>query len=108
MSIARKFVKPDLFITMTTNPKWTEITSQLLEGQTAQDRPDIVARVFKEKFRELLLDITKGQVFGKSVANSYVIEFQKVLYFNFLSNNFLERPSSCSYFALSGNSFEFC
>jgi hypothetical protein len=32
---------PTLFITATCNPKWDEIQSQLLQGQTAFDRPDI-------------------------------------------------------------------
>jgi hypothetical protein len=33
--------KPDLFITMTCNPNWSEIQTLLLSGQKAQDRPDI-------------------------------------------------------------------
>ncbi|XP_074097634.1 uncharacterized protein LOC141526498 [Cotesia typhae] len=37
MSIVRKFGKPDLFITMTCNPKWREISENLLPGQTASD-----------------------------------------------------------------------
>ncbi|XP_044597177.1 uncharacterized protein LOC123273764 [Cotesia glomerata] len=44
MAIVRKFHKPDLFITMTCNPKWREISENLLPGQTASDRPDLVAR----------------------------------------------------------------
>jgi hypothetical protein len=47
MAICREYHKPDLFITMTCNPHWPEIKEQLKEGQTAQDRPDLVARVFK-------------------------------------------------------------
>lgn len=49
MAICRKFGKPDLFITMTCNPKWHEIQEHLLAHQTVSDRPDIVARVFKLK-----------------------------------------------------------
>ena len=33
MAVVRKFGKPDLFITMTCNPKWTEITAALEENQ---------------------------------------------------------------------------
>ncbi|XP_025271022.1 uncharacterized protein LOC112639908 [Camponotus floridanus] len=33
--------KPDLFITMTCNPKWREIEENLLPGQQASDRPNI-------------------------------------------------------------------
>jgi hypothetical protein len=38
---------PALFITMTTNPNWPEISNALLPGQTAADRPDLIARVFR-------------------------------------------------------------
>jgi hypothetical protein len=46
MAIVRSHSKPDLFITMTCNPRWPEITKNLAPGQTAQDRPDLVARIF--------------------------------------------------------------
>ena len=49
MAVCRKFHKPDLFITVTCNPNWPEIQENLLPGQTAHDRPDITARVFKLK-----------------------------------------------------------
>ncbi len=49
MAIVRKLGKPDLFITITCNPKWREIQEQLLPGQAALDRPDLVDRVFKLK-----------------------------------------------------------
>jgi len=44
MAIVNKFGKPDLFITMTCNPKWCEIEENLLSGQQASDRPDICTR----------------------------------------------------------------
>ena len=69
--------KPDLFISMTANPKWPEITSALLPGQTAQDRPDLVARVFRLKFNELLNDFTHDNIFGEATGHVYAIEFQK-------------------------------
>jgi hypothetical protein len=34
----RKFGRPELFVIVTTNAKWTEITSVIGERQTAQDR----------------------------------------------------------------------
>ncbi|XP_054286304.1 uncharacterized protein LOC129002484 [Macrosteles quadrilineatus] len=37
----RKFGRPELFITMTTNPKWIEITSVIGERQSAHDRYDV-------------------------------------------------------------------
>jgi hypothetical protein len=77
MAIVRYCGKPDLFITMTANPNWDEITSALLPGQTAQDRPDLVARVFHLKFQELLALLTEKSIFGKHAGYVYTIEFQK-------------------------------
>ena len=58
----RKFGKPDLFITMTCNPKWREITENLLPKKTAADRPDICARVFNIK-KDYLIDLIIKQNF---------------------------------------------
>ncbi|XP_044014008.1 uncharacterized protein LOC122856401 [Aphidius gifuensis] len=77
MAIVRKFGKPDLFITMTSNHKWKEITENLLDGQTASDRPDLVARVFENKKKELLNLIKDKKIFGEVQAYVYVIEYQK-------------------------------
>ena len=77
MAICREYHKPDYFITMTCNSKWPEIKAQLQDGQKAQDRPDIVARVFKQKKDQLMQDLKSGGVLGKVVAHMHVIEFQK-------------------------------
>ena len=76
MAICREYHKPDLFITMTCNPHWEEITSEL-NGASVQDRPDLVARVFKMKKDQLIDDIMKNKVFGVVPAQLWVIEFQK-------------------------------
>ncbi|XP_065654518.1 uncharacterized protein LOC136081151 [Hydra vulgaris] len=44
MAITKKYGKPDLFITFTCDPKWSEITENLYPGQTANDRPGLVTR----------------------------------------------------------------
>jgi len=77
MAIVAKFGKPDLFLTFTCNPKCQDVQKALLPGQQAQDRPGIVARVFQQHLRELMMDIRKKHVLGKPVAHIYVIEFQK-------------------------------
>ncbi len=77
MAIVRHFGKPDLFITMTCNPKWDEIRQELKPGETANDRPDLVTRVFRIKLQSLLDDLLKKGVFGKVVADIHVIEWQK-------------------------------
>ena len=77
MSIVKHTGKPDLFVTFTCNPKWPEITQSLNPGETAYDRPDICARVFNIKAKELVNDIVKNEIFGKTVAHVETIEWQK-------------------------------
>ena len=77
MAICREHHKPDFFITMTCNRHWPEIKRELRDMETAQDRPDIVARVFKQKKDQLIRDINFGKVLGKVPAFLWVIEFQK-------------------------------
>lgn len=77
ISYVRKFGRPDLFITMTCNPKWEEIKDSLYPGQEAHDRPDIVARVYRQKHNNLMNMITKEGIFGAVRAWLYSIEFQK-------------------------------
>jgi len=45
---------PHLFITMTANPQWPEVTALLRDGESASTRLDVMARVFDMKRRELL------------------------------------------------------
>jgi len=40
---------PDFFVTFTCNPSWPEITNELLPSQCSEDRPDLIARVFRIK-----------------------------------------------------------
>ncbi|GMF57085.1 unnamed protein product [Phytophthora fragariaefolia] len=76
MAIVREYGKPDIFITMTCNPKWVEIIVLLPDEQTAQDRPDIVARVWQLKLKAKLADLDEG-LLGRLEARIYVVEFQK-------------------------------
>ena len=77
LALARYFGRPDYFLTVTTNPKWPEITAQLKPGQQPKDRSEIVTRVFREKLKMLVQHIKKKGVFGHHVAHVYTIEFQK-------------------------------
>lgn len=77
MSIVRKYGKPDLFVTFTCNPRWPEITENLGTHTLANDRPDLVARVFHAKLKALMHDITVNRVFGNVNAYIYTVEFQK-------------------------------
>ena len=57
MAIVRRLGKPSLFITMTCNPQWPEIVRNLPPGHKAENRPDLVARVFKLKLDRLLHEL---------------------------------------------------
>jgi len=76
MAICRHFHKPDLFLTMTANPKWPEILHSLFPGQTATDCPDIVSQVFEQK-KKTFLKLIDNSFFGTTVAHIHTIEFQK-------------------------------
>jgi len=54
IAIVRHVGKPSVFIPSTENPKSAEIGHELLPDQRAADRPDLVARVFNLKVRDLL------------------------------------------------------
>ena len=84
MAVTRAYGQGSMFITMTCNPNWREITEALEPGQSVNDRPDLMARVFKLKLQELLHDLRSGAIFkdkhGKPWKCKYVmhvIEFQK-------------------------------
>ena len=68
MAICRYYGCPDLFLTFTCNPKWPEIQKclELIPGQKPEDRPDIVARVFKIKLDELMNDLQKKESLWES------------------------------------------
>lgn len=77
MTYVRNYGCPDLFITFTCNPQWTEIKNCLLPGQSPTDRHDITARVFKQKLKSLIDIIVKNNVFGSVRCWMYSIEWQK-------------------------------
>eukprot|EP00808_Paulinella_micropora_P018172 g13822.t1 len=77
MSIVRELGRPSLFITMTANPNWQEIQGALKPGQTPNDRPDIVQRVFEMKVKQVIKAITKDNCFGRCMGFVYSVENQK-------------------------------
>ncbi|XP_076049277.1 uncharacterized protein LOC143029952 [Oratosquilla oratoria] len=77
MAIVCKYGRPDLFITYTCNPKCREVTENLQPHETLQNRPDLLARVFKQHLNELMTDIKDRHVLGVPIAAIHVIEFQK-------------------------------
>ena len=75
LPLVRQFGKPTFFITMTANPQWPEIISQLQPHQTASNIPEVVCRTFKARL-DFLLKILR-QYFGSITYIVRVIEFQK-------------------------------
>jgi len=63
LALVSEYGRPSLFITLTCNPYWPEILEQLLPGQTAYDRGDIVCQVFSRKLQALLKNIRSGKYF---------------------------------------------
>ncbi|CCE26556.1 uncharacterized protein CPUR_00024 [Claviceps purpurea 20.1] len=77
MAIVRQIGPPTFFITSTANPNWPEIKDYLRPGQQANDRPDLISRVFHLKVREMLHDVRQDMIFGPYNAHVYTIEYQK-------------------------------
>ena len=77
MAIVRYFGKPTLFITFIANPSWKEIQDELLPHQAATDRPDLIARVFHLKQKDLLSQIRHVEIFGRFLGCVWTIEYQK-------------------------------
>ena len=77
MAIVSYYNTPTLFLTFTANPRWAEIEMELVPGQTAIDRPDLVARVCHMKLKMLREELFKDGIFGQAVARIWCIEYQK-------------------------------
>ena len=77
MTYVRHYGRPDLFVTFTCNPQWSEIRDLLMPGQSSIDRHDITARVFKQKLKALMDFIVKEHVFGETRCWMYSVEWQK-------------------------------
>ncbi|XP_009792308.2 uncharacterized protein LOC107799576 isoform X1 [Nicotiana tabacum] len=72
--LVQHFGKLDLFITMTCNSSWIEIEEHLSSSDEAQNRSDLISRVFRAKIEELKTDILKRNIFGKVVAFMYTVK----------------------------------
>lgn len=77
MALVKAFGRPSLFITMTANSNWREVTRALLPGQAPEDRPDLLARVYRLKLKELHRDVMKRGRLGVCISDVHTVEFQK-------------------------------
>lgn len=71
MAIVHRLGRPTYFLTVTRNPKWKEI-----EGEKAQDRPDICNRVLELRLNFLPKELKSGKAFGQIIYILHVTEFQ--------------------------------
>jgi hypothetical protein len=67
LCVVSEIGNPHMFITVTCNHMWPEIQSELLPGQTAFDRPELVTRVFHQRTESLLGNLRSGVYFGAQV-----------------------------------------
>ncbi len=69
---------PHVFLTLTCNPEWPEIQSQVINGQTAFDCPDVTVLVFKAMLDKFKTKIRNGKYFESHevIYIIHVIEYQ--------------------------------
>ncbi|CAN0925699.1 ATP-dependent DNA helicase PIF1 [Linum grandiflorum] len=79
MALCRHYKNPDLFITFTCNAQWPEIVNAFKEdvGIHGEDKPMVIARVFRMRLELLKDDLKTGTFFGRSIADMHTVEFQK-------------------------------
>ncbi|XP_048334874.2 uncharacterized protein LOC125423772 [Ziziphus jujuba] len=73
MAICKWVGYPELFITLTCNPKWREVVHFVeSRGLKPEDQPDILCRIFKVKLDQLINDLRQNKISGK-VKDKYPI-----------------------------------
>lgn len=72
LAICHVHGNPQYFITFTCNVKWPKIQRYLqrFPSLNAQDRPDIIARVFQMKVKSLMRFLKVNKPFGEVVAST--------------------------------------
>ncbi|KAL3639642.1 hypothetical protein CASFOL_017549 [Castilleja foliolosa] len=72
LAICRVHGNPQYFITFTCNVKWPEISRHLekIGGALAQNRPDIISRVFRIKVQQFLRFMRSSKTFGEITAGN--------------------------------------
>ena len=78
LMLVSEFGCPHVFLTLTCNPEWLEIKSQLISCQTAFDQPEVTVPVFKSRLNQFKTNILKGKYFqsDREAYMFHVIEYQ--------------------------------
>ena len=73
LALARTYSPPSFFVTMTCNPDWLEIKSQLQSGQNTFEVPTVMARAFKIRLQRLmhLLKTKMGMIVYITTSNEF-------------------------------------
>ncbi|XP_023765320.1 uncharacterized protein LOC111913842 [Lactuca sativa] len=79
IAICKVHGKPQYFITFTCNVKWPEYRRYMdaIGQRDIQNRPDIIAHIFRIKVRAFINFLKEEKKFGDVSAYLYTIEFQK-------------------------------
>ncbi|XP_024976216.1 uncharacterized protein LOC112514116 [Cynara cardunculus var. scolymus] len=66
MSLCKWYGYPDLFLSMTCNPKWPEVRRFVKDTcLNPEDSPDILCRLFKIKLDAFIRELKENELFGK-------------------------------------------
>ncbi|CAN0857621.1 ATP-dependent DNA helicase PIF1 [Linum grandiflorum] len=76
MAVCGYYKNPDLFITFTCNAQWPEIINAFKDdvGPHGEDKPMVIARVFRMRLELLKKDLKKTHYFGRSIAGALSYE----------------------------------
>jgi hypothetical protein len=77
MAIVWDYGTPDLFITITANLAWKEITDLIPPGSDPLNYPTIIARIATLKFKGFMHVLVKKHLLGRVEAYVVTVEFQK-------------------------------
>ena len=77
---------PDIFITFTCNLKWLELSRYVQNlAFKPEDRPDIVAHIFRMKLKQLMKDLKYGQIYGCAKAGNFSLySFNHIILSNYI------------------------
>jgi hypothetical protein len=77
MTICREVGKPDVFVTFTMDPDCEEFKYMLKDDAKWYDHPLDVCRLFIDKLKEFVKDLTEREVLGPVMGWFYCVEHQK-------------------------------
>jgi hypothetical protein len=63
-SIIHERGRPSLFISAIANSNWNQISNELMNNQSFNDRPDVVGQCFQKKLKDLILNLRNGTYFN--------------------------------------------